>query len=108
MDKNKINSCFNLLKAENSIFLNFLKAKFPIFHNSNFFFRDLQYGLMRFLEKKDITVSYPEAGIIAERLGKYFEDEAIFTKINSTTWRLNYPDFVTSVPGDPFDMKNAS
>ena len=108
MNENKIKSCFNLLKNENSIFLNFIKAKYPIFHNSNFFFRDLQYGLMRFLEKKDITVSYPEAAVLAEKLGKFFEDQAIFTKVNSTAWRLNYPEFVTTAPGDPFDMKNAN
>ena len=34
---------FEDLKNENQIFLNYLKAKFPLFHNSNFFDKDFEY-----------------------------------------------------------------
>ncbi len=36
-------------KAE---FLQYLKSKFPLIHESNFFFRDLHYGLMSYVEEK--------------------------------------------------------
>ncbi|MFO7446157.1 MAG: hypothetical protein R6W90_07300 [Ignavibacteriaceae bacterium] len=90
-----------LLKTNHQVFLNYLKAKFPLFHNSNFFFRDFQYGLKRFLEKKDILVSYAEAEKIAVKLGEYFENEGIFVPVNKLGWKLNYPEFVTTQPGDP-------
>jgi len=105
MDKNKIESCFELIKTNKSVFFNFLKAKYPFFHNSNFFFRDFQFGIKNFLEKKGTKISYPEAEALANIVGKYLENEKIFFKINSNTWRVNYPEFVTKVPGDPFDLK---
>lgn len=52
MTNKNISSLFNDLKNESQVFLNYLKAKFPIFHNSNLFYRDFQYGVKSFLEKK--------------------------------------------------------
>lgn len=92
----------NLIENEDKVFLNFLKAKYPMFHNSNFFFRDLQYGSMKFLEKKGLKVTIPQSITIADKLGKYFEEKGIFIKVNKLGWRVNYPDFVTAAPGDPF------
>ena len=54
----KFQSYLQLLKNNDSELLNYLKAKFPVFHNSNFFFRDFQYGIRSFLEKKEIKASY--------------------------------------------------
>jgi len=81
--------------------LNFLKAKFPVFHNSNFFYRDFHYGVRKFLESKDIKVTYPQAEEIAKKLAEYFEEEKIFIRVNNQAWKINYPEFVTAVPGDP-------
>ena len=92
---------FNLIKNDYQIFLNFLKAKFPVFHNSNFFYRDFHYGVRKFLESKDIKVSYPQAEEIAKKLAEYFEEEKIFIRVNNQAWKINYPEFVTAVPGDP-------
>ncbi len=92
----------NLIENEDKVFLNFLKAKYPMFHNSNFFFRDLQYGSMKFLEKKGLKVTIPQSITIADKLGKYFEEKGIFIKVNKLGWRVNYPDFATAAPGDPF------
>ena len=91
----------DLLRKENDSLLTFLKAKFPMFHNSNFFFRDLQYGLRKFLEKKDMIISYPESEEMTKKLTEYLEQKEILVKISSSTWKLNYPEFVTQVPGDP-------
>ena len=92
----------SLIEKEDIVFLNFLKAKYPVFHNSNFFFRDLQYGAMKFLGKKGIKVTIPQSISIAEKLSDYFEGKEIFIRVNNSGWRINYPDFVTAVPGDPF------
>ncbi|MHB1686289.1 MAG: hypothetical protein ACYCVH_02810 [Ignavibacteriaceae bacterium] len=91
----------NIIQSEYPLFLNFLKAKFPVFHNSNIFFRDIQYGVMKYLDKKGEKVSYPEAEVLAEDLTKHFEEQGIFVKVNDAGWKLNYPGFVTAKIGDP-------
>ena len=101
MDK-KTSKYLDLLNKNEEILLNFLRAKFPIFHNSNFFFRDLQYGIKNFLEKKDIFVSYKQADELAIEIAKHFENKQIFTKINEKAWTVKYPEFATTEPGDPF------
>ena len=99
---------YKIITDDYPMFLSFLRAKYPIFHNSNIFYRDFQYGIKRFLEKKEFEVSYPQAEDLANRVSKYLEEKGVFVKVNSLGWKLNYPEFVTSVPGDPFDMKNGT
>ena len=41
-----------LVTSNTREFLNFLKSKFTLIHQSNFFFRDLHYGTMEFLAAK--------------------------------------------------------
>ena len=91
-----------LLRRENDSLLAFLKAKFPMFHNSNFFFRDLQYGIRSFLEKKNIMISYTEADDLAKIIAKDLEDKGIFVRVNQQGWKINHPEFATTEPGDPF------
>ena len=98
----KITKYFDQLKNDQTILLNFLKAKYPLFHNSNFFFRDFHYGIRRYLEKKGIVVSYQQAEMIAKELSMYFESQGIFIRTNDLGWKVNYPEFVTQNPGDPF------
>ncbi len=102
MGDNNYSVHLELLKKEEESLLNFLKAKFPMFHNSNFFYRDLQYGLRSFLERKDIIINYNDADELAHSISKYFEEKGIFIKVNDLTWRLDYPKFITTEPGDPF------
>ena len=101
MDKNT-SKYFDQLKTDQVIFLNFLKAKFPLFHNSNFFFRDFHYGIKRYLEKKGNPVSYEKSEMIAKELSMYFESQGIFIRTNNLGWTVNFPEFTTKVPGDPF------
>ena len=98
----KFQSNLQLLKNNEMELLNYLKAKFPVFHNSNFFFRDFQYGIRSFLEKKEIKCSYQLAEKLAIEMAKHFEDEKIFIKVNSQGWKVNHPEFATTEPGDPF------
>jgi hypothetical protein len=92
----------NTLKNNDEILLKFLKAKFPVFHNSNFFFRDFQYGIRSFLEKKDIIVTYKESEKLANDIAEHFMDRGIFQRVNSQGWKVNYPEFAAVEAGDPF------
>lgn len=83
------------LSEEKKLLLNFFKANYPVFHNSNLFFRDFQYSIKRFLEFKKYKTSYPEAEKLAIDLGSSFEGEGIFIKVNSLAWKLNFPEYVT-------------
>lgn len=98
----KFESNLQLLKNNEEELLNYLKAKFPIFHNSNFFFRDFQYGIRSFLEKKEIKASYQMAEKLTEEMAKHFERKNQFVKINDQAWKVNKQEFVTVEPGDPF------
>jgi len=101
MSKNN-SQVLNTLINNDEILLNFLKAKFPVFHNSNFFFRDLQYGIRSFLEKKDIFVTYKESENLANDIAEHFTSKEIFLRVNKQGWRINYPEFAAAESGDPF------
>ena len=99
--KNTLNKYLEQLKSEQQIFLSYLKAKFPVFHNSNFFFRDLHYGVKGYFEKKGKELSYSDSQEIADKYAEYLEEQGIFVKTSDKTWRVEFPEFVTTEPGDP-------
>jgi hypothetical protein len=99
--KNNI-GLFNDMKNDNLIFLSYLKAKFPIFHNSNLFSKDFQFGLKSYLEKKGISITDTNLDDLSKQFSGYYETQGIFVKTSSQGWKLNYPEFVTTKPGDPF------
>lgn len=75
-------------------FLKFLKSRFPLIHKSNFFFRDLHYGVMQYLgEKNGRRLKYSETEQIAREVGEAFERSGIFKRIDQQTWLVNYPEF---------------
>ncbi len=73
--------------------LKFLKSRFPMYHRSNFFFRDVQYGVQTMLEDRGIRVRYAEAEKIARALVEKLEREKIFSPIARQTWAVHYPEF---------------
>ena len=76
--------------------LAFLKTQFPLYHLSNFFFRDLQYGIQVMLDrKKGWKVGYKEAEQIAILFAAQLERAKIFTRIDQQSWAVNYPEFKT-------------
>jgi hypothetical protein len=101
MSKNN-SQVLNTLKNNDEILLKFLKAKFPVFHNSNIFFRDFQYGIRSFLEKKDIIVTYKESENLANDIAEHFTGKGIFQRVNNQGWKVNYPEFAAVEAGDPF------
>jgi hypothetical protein len=83
--------------------LEFLKSRFPMFHLSNFFFRDVQYGITMMLEEKGMRVRYSEAEKIARAFVEKLEHARIFKPIDRQSWVLNHPEFKTpaSKPSAP-------
>lgn len=74
-------------------FLNFLRSKYPLFHLSNLFLRDIQYGVRFYLENKGQRAGYSEAEEIARGVAEFLERQNIFRKIDRQTWLLMYPEF---------------
>ncbi len=73
--------------------LGFLKSQYPLYHLSNIFFRDVQYGIQKMFERRGEKVSYPNAEKIAwEFVGK-LEKEKMLNKIDQQSWVLNYPEY---------------
>ena len=101
MGKKDFSNNFELIKREDESFLGFLKAKYPMFHNSNFFYRDLQYGVLSFMQKKGNEITYAEAGRLADAISEEFENKGIFVRMNKIGWKINFPEFTTTEPGDP-------
>ncbi len=77
--------------------LAFLKSRFPLYHRSNVFFRDIQYGIQVFLERRGIRARYPESEAIAREFALALEREGVFVPIDRQSWALNYPEFRTPV-----------
>lgn len=101
MLRGKLNNYFELLKNEELQFMNFLRAKYPLFHRSNFFYRDLQYGIRKYFEVKGIKITYADSEKLTRELASYFEIKNVFIPVSNHAWSLNYPEYVTTVPGDP-------
>lgn len=75
--------------------LAFLKTQFPLYHQSNIFFRDIQYGLQLYLKRKGIKAGYPESEKIAREFVAGLEGEKILVAIDRQSWALHYPQFQT-------------
>ncbi len=95
------------LIAEKTILLNYFKSIFPVFHNSNIFFRDFQYAIQRYLEFKSIKVTYAQAEVITNKLATHLEAEGIFARVNPIGWRLNYKLFKKGAP-HTFEVKQTA
>ena len=74
-------------------FLHFLKAKFPLYHLSNLFFRDLHYGIMSFFNQRGMKIGYSEGELVAREVAQHFERQNVFKKVNQQGWVLHYPEF---------------
>ncbi len=73
--------------------LNFLKSQYPLYHLSNIFFRDVQYGIQTMLDRKNMTVGYADAEKIAKAFVAQLEKKKILNPIDKQSWVMNYPDF---------------
>lgn len=97
----KVNEKEIMLENDYVVFLNYWKAKYPIFHKSNIFLKDLQFCIKHFFEQKDIKTSYGDVEILGNQMISFLENKGIFEKLRPKVWKLNYPDFACTTPGDP-------
>ncbi|MFH0734715.1 MAG: hypothetical protein V1773_06290 [bacterium] len=72
------------------MFFGFMKEKYPFFYKSNIFFRDIQYSVMRYFEKKNIKIKYALAEkITTNLLEKLVKDESLI-KIDNKSFKVNF------------------
>ena len=75
--------------------LRYLKTQFPMFHLSNFFFRDIQYGIQRYLLGQGISVSYAGAEHLAKAFVESMERSGIMRQVDGQSWTVMFPEFRT-------------
>ncbi len=73
--------------------LNFLKSQYPLYHLSNIFFRDIQYGIQTMLDRKNMTVGYADAEKIGRAFVAQLEKKKILNPIDKQSWVMDYPDY---------------
>ena len=83
----------DIIVANQTEFLKYLKSKFTLIHLSNFFFRDFHYGVMLYLQEHRMKLKYYDAEKVAREVGEAFEKNGIFKRIDHQSWLLNYPEF---------------
>ncbi len=84
-----------------SQFLGYFRSKFPTFHNSNVFYRDLRYAAKYFLISGGYRPSDAELEDVLQALVKVMVSDGIFREVSAGAWALNYPEFRTTKPGKP-------
>lgn len=92
--KKDLNQLLQSLINEERTVLNYLKSKYPLFHRSNVFYRDLQFGIKNYLKNREIKLTYTESEELASMFINYLISKGILKKINEQIYLLNYPDFV--------------
>jgi len=75
--------------------LAFLQTRYPLYHLSNVFFRDIQYGIQVMLERKGVKVGYSEAERFAREFVSRLEKKKILVPIDRQSWVLYYEEFKT-------------
>jgi hypothetical protein len=80
-------------------FLKYLKSKFPLYHDSNVFLRDVHYGVMNYVEERlKRSLNYLDAERLTFEVTKEFEKKGVFKKVDDRTWLLKYPEFALPRP----------
>jgi hypothetical protein len=73
--------------------LKYLKSRFPVFHLSNIFFRDIQFGIQSYLQVQELKVSSLLAADIARQFVAKLEREKILRPVDRQTWMVNFEEF---------------
>jgi len=75
--------------------LRYLKTRFPVYHLSNVFFRDIHYGIIEYLRDRRMSVRYSDAEKIARAFIEKLDHEKILRQLDHQTWMVQYADFRT-------------
>lgn len=78
------------LLANRTVFFNFMKEKYPLYYNSNIFFRDIQYAIMSYYQKKDITVKRYDAEKITQKFVLELEKSRELSRMSNNSWKVNF------------------
>ena len=86
--------------------LSSLKSRFPVYHLSNIFLRDIQYGIQEYFAQRGARVTYAQAENLTRAFVDRLEREKIFIPIDAQTWVVHYPEFrkpvvKTAAPAKP-------
>jgi hypothetical protein len=79
--------------------LEYLKRRIPLYHRSNVFFRDIQFGVQAMVKDSKQKATYAEAENLARELIGRFEQKNILRRIDGQTWMLEYEQYRTPVTG---------
>lgn len=84
----------NAVKTDPRIFLDFLKAnKYSVYHKSNIFFRDFQYGLWRYLKGSQSKIPYADMESVTLDVVTDWEKKGILKRVNRQSFELNMPEY---------------
>ena len=78
------------LLSNRKMFFNFMKEKYSVYQNSNIFFRDIQYAIKSYYEKKEQKVKYALAEKLAYEFVNQLESEGQLKKISDNAWKVNF------------------
>ena len=81
------------LSNDTTDFLRFLKTRFHLYHCSNVFFRDFQYGIMAYAEEKGTHASYAKAEELAKEVIARLAAAGTLKAVKPGSWMLNYDPF---------------
>jgi hypothetical protein len=95
MSKKVFDFCNSLVIEERSAVLKYFGSKFPMFFNSNIFYRDMQYGVTSYLDAKGYLISYADAERITDAFIEKLSEENILAKINDITWKITSAEYNT-------------
>jgi hypothetical protein len=87
-----MNAVESVLHNEHEV-LNHLKNRLPIFHLSNIFFRDIQYGIQSYLKGRRHKVSYTTAEAIARQFVAQLEKKKTLRPVDRQTWVVDHVAF---------------
>lgn len=80
----------NELVENEEIFLRYLNEKYPFISKSNFFLRDIQFGINYFFKNKDQKLRLTESETLAIEFTKHLVKSNKARMISKNTWRLDY------------------
>ncbi len=80
----------NDLYQNRLIFFAFMKENYPVFYKSNIFFRDLQYAIKRYYEKKNVVITYGQAEKAAVDFLNRLVSEDLLIKIDNKSFKMNF------------------
>lgn len=80
----------DILKSNQDIFFNFMRAKYPVYYNSNIFLKDILYAIRSFFEKKNTELSYSAAENLTMEFTGYLENQNDLTRLDANTWKVNF------------------